>query len=131
MKRFASPGSSNNTIMKKSLLLGFMLLFFIDCHSQFLMDMLDTTTATGKGLMNVYKNSDHLRFSTYIQPQYQVASAKGIQSFEGGDFSPKVSNRFMLRRSRVRIDFVHFPGKIVAPMFSLFFSLMPTKEVLR
>ncbi len=70
--------------------------------------MLDTTTTTGKGLMNVYKNSDHLRFSTYLQPQYQVASAEGIKSFEGGDFSPRVSNRFMLRRSRVRIDFVHF-----------------------
>ncbi|RYF91731.1 MAG: porin [Chitinophagaceae bacterium] len=79
------------------------------------MDMLDTTTATGKGLMNVYKNTDHLRFSTYIQPQYQIASAKGIKSFEGGNFSPEVSNRFMLRRSRVRLDFVHYARQEKGP----------------
>ncbi len=86
------------------------------------MDMLDTTTATGKGLMNVYKNSDHLRFSTYIQPQFQLASAKGIKSFDGGDFSSGVSNRFMLRRSRVRIDFVHFAREDRGPNVQFVFQ---------
>ena len=81
--------------------------------------------------MNVYKNSDHLRFSTYLQPQYQVASAEGIKSFEGGDFSPRVSNRFMLRRSRVRIDFVHFAREDRGPDVSLSFNLTPMKEVLQ
>ncbi len=99
-----------------------MLLFFITAHSQFLMDMLDTTTTTGKGLMNVYKNSDHLRFSGYIQPQFQVASAKGIESFDGGDFSPRVSNRFMLRRSRVRIDFVHYAREERGPNVQFVFQ---------
>ena len=77
-------------------------------YAQFLMDMVDTTTETGKGILSVYKKFDHLRFSGYIQPQFQIASAKGVKSFEGGDFAPRVSNRFMLRRSRIRIDFVHF-----------------------
>ncbi len=77
-------------------------------YAQFLMDMVDTTTETGKGILSVYKKYDHLRFSGYIQPQFQIASAKGVKSFEGGDFAPRVSNRFMLRRSRIRIDFVHF-----------------------
>ena len=99
-----------------------MLLFFIEAHSQFLMDMLDTTTTTGKGLMNVSKNSDHLRFSGYIQPQFQVASAKGIESFDGGDFSPSVSNRFMLRRSRVRIDFVHYAREERGPNVQFVFQ---------
>lgn len=75
---------------------------------QFLMDMVDTTKETGKGILSVYKKFDHLRFSGYIQPQFQLAGAKGAQSYEGGDFGPRVSNRFMLRRSRIRIEYVHF-----------------------
>lgn len=79
--------------------------------AQFLMDMVDTTTETGRGMLSIYKKYDHLKFSGYIQPQFQVASAEGIKSFEGGDFGARVSNRFMLRRSRVRIDYVHFKGE--------------------
>ncbi|HSN60339.1 MAG TPA: hypothetical protein VLR49_05370 [Ferruginibacter sp.] len=94
--------------MKQLIIIAIISLSFFVCKAQFLMDMVDTTTETGKGLLNVYKKYDHLRFSGYIQPQFQVASQKGISSFEGGDFSTRVNNRFMLRRSRVRIDFVHF-----------------------
>jgi len=86
-----------------------VVLFF--CHAlqaQYLMDMVDTSKETGRGLLNLYKKFDHLKIGGYIQPQFQIAGNKGIKSFEGGDFSTKVSNRFMLRRSRVRIDYVHF-----------------------
>lgn len=81
------------------------------CHlsfAQYLMDMVDTTKETGRGLLSLYKKFDHLRIGGYIQPQFQVAGSKGTKNFEGGDFSANVSNRFMLRRSRVRIDYVHF-----------------------
>ena len=94
--------------MKKILLVGLTFLFITSSHAQFLMDMVDTTTETGKGLLSIYKKYDHLRFSGYIQPQFQVAQEKGTKTFEGGDFGPNVSNRFMLRRSRVRLDYVHF-----------------------
>ena len=94
--------------MKQLIIIAIFSLSFFVCRAQFLMDMVDTTTETGKGLLNVYKKYDHLRFGGYIQPQFQIASQKGIKSFEGGDFSPRVNNRFMLRRSRVRIDYVHF-----------------------
>ena len=94
--------------MKQLIIIAIFSLSFFVSKAQFLMDMVDTTTETGKGLLNVYKKYDHLRFGGYIQPQFQIASQKGIKSFEGGDFSPRVNNRFMLRRSRVRIDYVHF-----------------------
>jgi len=94
--------------LKQLIIIAIFSLSFFVCRAQFLMDMVDTTTETGKGLLNVYKKYDHLRFGGYIQPQFQIASQKGIKSFEGGDFSPRVNNRFMLRRSRVRIDYVHF-----------------------
>ena len=91
-------------------------------QAQFLMDMLDTTTAAGKGMLGIYKKYDHLRIGGYIQPQYQVAESKGAKTYEGGDFAPNVSNRFMLRRSRVRIDYVHYmnvkgPGVQIAFQF--------------
>jgi hypothetical protein len=75
--------------------------------AQFLMDMLDTTKEAGKGLLNIYKKFDHLRIGGYIQPQFQVAQSEGTKGFEGGDFGTHVSNRFMLRRSRIRIDYLH------------------------
>jgi hypothetical protein len=76
-------------------------------NAQFLMDMLDTTKEAGKGLLSIYKRFDHLRVGGYIQPQFQVAQSEGTKSFEGGDFGTHVSNRFMLRRSRIRIDYLH------------------------
>ena len=90
-------------------------------HAQFLMDMVDTTKETGKGLLAVYKKFDHLRIGGYIQPQFQVASAKGAKNFEGGDFASQVNNRFMLRRSRVRIDYIHF-GKDTKPGVQIVFQ---------
>ncbi len=93
---------------KKFILVGFAFLSGTAASAQFLMDMVDTTTQTGRGMLSIYQKFDHLRFSGYIQPQFQVAAVEGTKTFEGGDFGPKVSNRFMLRRSRVRIDYVHF-----------------------
>ena len=101
-----------------------MLLLFVSgkLSAQFLMDMVDTTKNEGKGLLAVYKKFDRLKIGGYIQPQFQVASDEGIKSYEGGDFGAQVSNRFMLRRSRIRIDYVHFkenkgPGVQIAFQF--------------
>ncbi|HNP21370.1 MAG TPA: porin [Panacibacter sp.] len=77
-------------------------------NAQFLMDMIDTTKETGKGLLNIYKKYDHVKFSGYIQPQFQMAESKGIKSYSGGDFSPNSDNRFMIRRGRFRLDYMHF-----------------------
>ncbi len=109
-------------MLKKTLpLLACLLLVCHLASAQFLMDMVDTTKETGKGLLAVYKKFDHLRMGGYIQPQFQVASAKGARNFEGGDFGTQVSNRFMLRRSRVRIDYVHF-GKDSKPGVQIVFQ---------
>lgn len=84
---------------------------FLAADGQYLMDMMDTSTALGSGLFSIYKKFDRLRVGGYMQPQFQVASAKGAKSFEGGDFPPEVNNRFMLRRGRIRFDYVHFAEK--------------------
>ena len=91
-------------LKKKLPLLVVTVLLCQILQAQYLMDMVDTSKETGRGLLAMYKKFDHLKIGGYIQPQFQVASGKGIKSFEGGDFSPRVSNRFLLRRSRVRAN---------------------------
>ena len=95
-------------LKKKLPLLVIAVLLCQLLQAQYLMDMVDTSKETGRGLLALYKKFDHLKIGGYIQPQFQVSQSKGARSFEGGDFSANVSNRFMLRRSRVRIDYVHF-----------------------
>lgn len=96
-------------------------------EGQYLMDMVDTTKDAGKGLLNIYKKYDHLKVGGYIQPQFQVASAKGVKSFEGGDFATQVNNRFMLKRSRIRIDYVHF-GDEKTPGAQIVFQIDATER---
>jgi len=78
---------------------------------RFLTDMMDTTTQIGKGIFPLYQETDRLRFGGYMQPQFQVAESKGAKSFDGGDFAPNSDNRFMLRRGRIRIDYLHYNEK--------------------
>jgi phosphate-selective porin len=99
----------------KLLLTKLVLLLFVFqavsiqmAQAQFLMDMVDTTKDVGKGLLSIYKKYDHIKIGGYIQSQYQQVEAKGAKSFEGGDFATNVDNRFMLRRGRIRFDYVHF-----------------------
>ncbi len=84
-------------------------VFITQCvNAQFLVDMIDTTDASDKGLWAVYRKSDHLQISGYFQPQFQVAQSKGVKNFSGGDFPPNSNTRFMIRRGRIRFDYAHF-----------------------
>ena len=85
-----------------------LLLLSFSGHAQFLMDMLDTSTNIGKSVFSVSSRFDNIRIGGYMQPQFQVASSKGAKSFNGGDFGTNMNNRFMLRRGRIRFDYVHF-----------------------
>lgn len=62
-------------------------------------------------MLSIYKKFDNVRIGGYIQPQFQVVQAKGAKSFNGGDFPANVNNRFMLRRGRIRFDYIHFAEK--------------------
>lgn len=54
----------------------------------------------------VLKRFENLRISGYMQPQFQVAQADGAASFEGGNFSQFSKSRFMLRRARLKVDYL-------------------------
>jgi hypothetical protein len=86
------------------------LLLFVahKAHGQrFLTDMMDTSTALGNGIYPIYQQHGRLRFGGYMQPQFQYAESKGVKNYSGGDFSSNSDNRFMLRRGRLRVDYLH------------------------
>src|ERR1044072_8062727 len=93
----------------------FLLAILPAVRGQFLMDMVDTTTEVGKGLLSIYKKYDRIRIGGYMQPQFQVAESKGAKSYNGGDFPSNSNNRFMLRRGRIRIEYVHFSDDVKKP----------------
>lgn len=70
--------------------------------------MIDTSSSLGKSVLSVSKRFDNIRISGYMQPQFQIIQQKGAKSYNGGDFAPNVNNRFMLRRGRIRFDYIHF-----------------------
>ncbi len=80
-------------------------------------------------MLSIYHKFDKIRLSGYIQPQFQVASAKGVKSFAGGDFNLNVDNRFMLRRGRIRFDYIHF-AETRGSSVQFVFQFDGTEEVL-
>jgi hypothetical protein len=86
-----------------------MLASFGAYSQRFLSDY-DSTLFIRDTLRPFLKRLENLNFSGYIQPQFQVAQTKGEASFEGGNFSEFSNNRFMLRRARIKIDYL-LPAK--------------------
>ncbi|MFL5810021.1 MAG: porin [Flavisolibacter sp.] len=70
----------------------------------------DSTLFIRDTLRPFLKRMENLHFSGYIQPQFQVAQAKGAPSFEGGNFLEHSNNRFMIKRARFRLDYL-LPAK--------------------
>src|SRR5829696_4630313 len=52
------------------------------------------------------KRFENIQFSGYIQPQFQLADSEGAKSYAGGDFSSFSKSRFMLRRARIKADYL-------------------------
>ncbi len=47
----------------------------------------------------------NLKFSGYYQFQYQLSDTAGVGSYEGGNFSTDVNNRFTIRRGRLKMTY--------------------------
>jgi predicted porin len=108
------------TYLRKFVVVLLFLGFTSALQAQFLNDMIDTTTNIGKGILQLYKKFDRIYFTGYIQPQFQVAERKGIQSFNGGDFGAHVNNRFMLRRGRLRLDYARMNSNNQVSLYFVF-----------
>src|SRR5215213_2327202 len=100
-----------NDPAKKVLIYKFLLtvvfgVFFVGCvFSQRYLSDYDSTLFIKDTVRPFLRRMENLRFTGYIQPQFQVAQSQGAPSFEGGNFSEFSNNRFMLRRARIKLDY--------------------------
>ncbi len=80
--------------------------FSLAVNAQRFLSDYDSTLFIRDTVINTVRRFENLHFSGYMQPQYQIAQRKGIQSYEGGNFGEHVNNRFMIRRARVKLDYM-------------------------
>lgn len=73
------------------------------------------------------KRFENLRITGYIQPQFQMASTEGTASYNGGSFSTYSKSRFMLRRARVKTDYI-LPSKLRYPVALFSFQIDATER---
>lgn len=89
-------------------LIGFIAVLFLcgGINAQRYLTGIDSSFFIKDTVRPVIKRFENLYFSGYIQPQFQVASADGAASYAGGNFSTYSSSRFMLRRARLKLDYI-------------------------
>ncbi len=95
--------------ISRRLLLGlFSLQLIVFVHSQrYLSDLDSSLLYLNDTVRPLIKRFENLHFSGYIQPQFQVADTAGATTtFSGGDFPPHSKSRFMLRRARLKLDYL-------------------------
>lgn len=103
----AVPGIKSKLIICKTFILSMVLLIMAESlYAQRFLSDYDSTLFMRDTVTNVVRRLENLHFSGYIQPQFQVTQQKGVSSFEGGNFGEFADNRFMLRRARVKIDYL-------------------------
>lgn len=116
-----------NEMGQKFLVSLLLVLATSSIQAQFLMDMVDTNKDVGRGLLALYHRFDRVKISGYMQPQFQAIQKKGAKSFNGGDYAEHTDNRFMLRRGRIRFDYVHFAEQ-TGPMVQFVFQFDGTER---
>jgi len=90
----------------KVVLLLVMGCIWFGVHAQRNLTDIDSSFFIKDTLRPFMKRFENLNISGYMQPQFQVAEQDGAQSFAGGNFSQFSRSRFMLRRARVKIDYL-------------------------
>lgn len=111
-------------VIVKCVCIGVFFLFGLKVEAQRYLTDLDTSLFQRDTVSRVVKRFENLYVSGYMQPQFQKAQTKGSPAYGGGDFKEFSDNRFMLRRARIKFDYV-VPGKIgdfPAAMFTFQFE---------
>lgn len=94
-------------MFKKPVWAGVFVLFFsFSGFSQKYLTGLDSSLFIRDTVRPIIKRFENINFSGYIQSQFQVIGEKGAKTFGGGDFSDESNVRFMLRRARLKLDYL-------------------------
>ncbi len=118
--------------MNKIRILSLFLLFLLflnpfSIKAQRYLSDLDSSFFIKDTVRPVIRRFENLRITGYIQPQFQKAQSEGAPSYAGGNFSQFSSSRFMLRRARVKIDYV-LPSKSRFPKALFSFQIDATER---
>lgn len=105
-----SQGQKSNPtgkiVCKLLLISGLSLYSAVPVQGQRFLADYDSTLFMRDTLRPLVRRLENLHFSGYMQPQFQVAQQKGAPSFSGGNFPEHTDNRFMLRRARIKLDYI-------------------------
>jgi len=94
-------------MMKKVLTIAFLTaIFSFQSNAQRFLTDIDSSFFIKDTVRPIIKRFENIIISGYMQPQFQVAQSDGAPSFEGGNFSQYSKSRFMLRRARVKVDYL-------------------------
>ena len=97
----------NLSILFKAVIIGVVSIGFVqDTSAQRYLTDFDSTVFIRDTLKPFLRRMENVHFSGYIQPQFQVAQKEGAPSYNGGNFSEFADNRFMLRRARIKVDYI-------------------------
>src|SRR6188474_3130644 len=83
-----------------------IILFCFKTNAQRYLSDIDSSFFIKDTVRPLIKRFQNINISGYMQPQFQVAESDGAASYAGGNFSQYSSSRFMLRRARVKIDYL-------------------------
>ncbi len=81
-----------------------------------------TTDSLSKRITNIEETiagMKKIKFSGYLQMEWQKAEAPGIKSYAAGNFEPNMDNRFLLRRSRLKMTYTSDPVLMVIQIDAL------------
>src|SRR6185503_2813814 len=97
-------------MVKPILRVAFLFIFFLvvgsNLKAQRYLTDIDSSFFIKDTVRPFIKRFENINISGYMQPQFQVAQSDGAPSYEGGNFSQFSRSRFMLRRARLKIDYL-------------------------
>ncbi len=118
-------------VKKTAFRTGFLVLFLLftgfSAVSQRYLSDIDSSFFIKDTVRPIIKRFENLRFTGYIQPQFQIAQSAGAPSYAGGSFSTFSQSRFMLRRARVKMDYL-LPSRTKFPLAVFSFQIDATER---
>jgi hypothetical protein len=95
-----------NKFLRTTFIVVLLFLMLPQLSAQRYLTDIDSSFFIKDTVRPLIKRFENLIISGYMQPQFQMAESDGAPSFSGGNFSQYSSTRFMLRRARVKIDYL-------------------------
>jgi hypothetical protein len=100
----------NPAIKRIILIITSVFTFFSVSQAQRYLSDYDSTLFIRDTVRPLAQRFNNIHLSGYIQPQFQVIQTKGAEAYNGGNFSTYSNSRFMLRRARIKLDYI-IPSK--------------------